>query len=233
MDYNKKGTGLKRKKVEKDFRGELVIRTDEFRKKIKDIKLLVFDWDGIFNDGSKSQMSSSFNEIDSMGINMLRFGYFLRNRQNPITAIVTGERNDTAIHWAEREHFHYVFFKVKNKADVQKHLLHGNNMNHEDILFVFDDIHDLSLAMNAGLRILVKNPGAKLFADYCKKMKYCDYITKNSGGNLALREISELILNQLDLFERTIENRMNFHGVYSDYFQIRNLVKTTVQELNG
>ena len=98
--------------------GEIVSGEIALRDKLAHIKALLFDWDGIFNSGEKGQIPSSFNEIDSMGINMLRFGYYLLHDENPVTGLVTGERNETAVKWAEREHFHAVYLKVKHKADI-------------------------------------------------------------------------------------------------------------------
>ena len=51
----------------------------EIDRKLTHIKAFVFDWDGVFNNGVKNEnKSSNFNEIDSMGTNMLRFSYFLK-----------------------------------------------------------------------------------------------------------------------------------------------------------
>jgi 3-deoxy-D-manno-octulosonate 8-phosphate phosphatase (KDO 8-P phosphatase) len=100
-----------------------------------------------------------------------------------------------------------------------------------EIVFVFDDIHDLSLAKEIGCGILVRNCGAKMFTRYCRENKFCDYITENNGGSYALREISEVILGQIGLFTKAVENRMTFSEVYQDYFQIRNLVKTNIREM--
>ncbi len=223
---------MKEKEKISGIRGELVIKPEKFKKKTERVKALIFDWDGIFNDGKKGQIPSTFNEIDSMGVNMLRFGYYLIHHSNPYTAIVTGEKNETAIKWAEREHFHDVFFRVKNKGDVLDAIIRNNSLEPEEIMFVFDDIHDLSLANQVGLRILVKNPGASLFAEYCKKMSYCDYITCNTGGNMAIREISELLLKTINRFEDTIKYRMDFHGRYYEYLETRNLVQYDKHEFN-
>jgi 3-deoxy-D-manno-octulosonate 8-phosphate phosphatase (KDO 8-P phosphatase) len=70
-----------------------------------------------------------------------------------------------------------------------------------------------------------------MFERYCRENKLCDYITNNSGGNNALREISEVILGMLGMFTRTVEERMAFSGTYNDYLQIRNLSNTRIQEL--
>jgi 3-deoxy-D-manno-octulosonate 8-phosphate phosphatase (KDO 8-P phosphatase) len=211
--------------------GEVVSGEIALRDKLTQIKALLFDWDGIFNSGEKGQIPSSFNEIDSMGTNMLRFGYYLYHGENPIAAIVTGERNETAIRWAEREHFHSVYMKVKHKADVLETLEMEQGIHPHEILFVFDDIHDLSLAKEAGCSFLVPNPGARMFEKYCRENRLCDYITKNSGGNNAIREISEVVLGMLGLYTKTVENRMTFSEVYKDYLEIRNLVKTVIREL--
>jgi len=211
--------------------GEIVGGEIALRDKLHHIKALLFDWDGIFNSGEKGQIPSSFNEIDSMGINMLRFGYYLLHGENPATGIVTGEKNETAIKWAEREHFHAVYLKVKHKADILESFELEYGIQSHEILFVFDDIHDLSLAKEAGCSFLVRNSGAKMFERYCRENKLCDYITSNSGGNNALREISEVVLGMLGMFTNTVENRMAFSGTYNDYLQIRNLSKTNIQEL--
>ena len=211
--------------------GEIISSEISLREKLRHIKALLFDWDGIFNDGEKGHVPSTYNEIDSMGINMLRFGYYLLHGENPVTGIVTGEQNETALQWAEREHLHAVYLKAKNKADILESFQLEYGIKSSEILFVFDDIHDLSLAKKAGCRILVPNKGASMFSRYCREHKICDYISKNPGGSYALREISEVILGLLGLFTQTIEHRAEFSEIYSDYFQMRNLVKTIIQEM--
>ncbi len=220
------------KKSQHNVPGKLITPRELFTEKLKRIKALVFDWDGIFNDSSKGSGISQFNEVDSMGVNMLRFGYYLIHSQNPFTAIVTGERNETAINWAEREHFHFVHMKVKNKVDVLERITEEGSVEPGEIMFIFDDIHDLSLARECGVKILVNNFGSRLFREFCRKNKLCDYITANRGGNQALREISETVLSQLGIFEKTVKARIDFHGIYYDYYQIRNLASTNTSELD-
>jgi 3-deoxy-D-manno-octulosonate 8-phosphate phosphatase (KDO 8-P phosphatase) len=215
-----------------EIQGTITGRAQDLKLKLAKIKAVAFDWDGVFNNGDKGHYPSSFNEIDSMGINMLRFGYYLLNNVNPLAFIVTGEKNDIALNWAEREHFHAVYLKVKNKIDVLHLMEEKYHINRDEILFVFDDIHDLSLAMECGVKILIPNPGAQNFDALCRKMNYCDYISKNSGGQNALREISETVLFLLGLFEKTIRSRIDFQGIYFDYWQTRNAVRTEILELS-
>ena len=103
-------------KIYETIGAEFLISAEEIVKKHTEIKAFIFDWDGVFNTGEKlGSGSSSFTEIDSMGTNMLRFSYYLQNKQNPITAIISGERNESAFYFSEREHFNSSYFKVLHK----------------------------------------------------------------------------------------------------------------------
>src|SRR5512138_1919784 len=91
---------------------------------LKTIKAFIFDWDGVFNDGRKTSVSdSSFSEIDSMGINLLRFDYWLRYNRFPQMFIITGMKNETAAGFARREHFDGIFQNSKNKKEALECLL--------------------------------------------------------------------------------------------------------------
>ena len=117
------------------------------QEKLQKAKAIIFDWDGVFNSGQKSENSpSGFSEGDAMGINMLRFSFFLKYGFVPPIFIVTGEKNPTAIKLAKREHFEGVFFNLKNKIEVLPFLKDRFEVRSEECIFVFDDILDLSLA---------------------------------------------------------------------------------------
>ena len=200
----------------------------ELQKRLWGIRALLFDWDGIFNNGEKGSMPSTFSEIDSMGINMLRFGFFLLRDSIPFTAIVTGETNPTAFNWARREHLDYVFFQVKHKADMIGFLREHHGIAPEEVLFVYDDILDLSLADKAGLRFLVPHRASPMFLQYCRDKGLCDYICSRPGADHAVREISEVALGGLGLFEETVEKRAGSHPSYEKYYRLRNQKATSL-----
>lgn len=197
--------------------------------KLNKIKAIIFDWDGVFHNGYKTDNSiSSFSEADSMGINMLRFSYYLKNNTIPYTAIITGENNKTASYFAKREHFNQVFLKIKNKIEVLDWLTKHEGFTNEEVLFVFDDILDLSIAKVCGLRFLVNRHASFMFKSYCKQHNLCDYITRNSGGNHAIREICELSIALLGNYDQVLDSRIAYTADYSDYLTIRNAI--TFQE---
>ena len=87
-------------------RGNFITPAFRMSERLPDVVALIFDWDGVFNDGQKSEgNSSSFSEVDSMGINMLRFSFFLKYGIVPACFIITGESNPLAIRFAKRERF--------------------------------------------------------------------------------------------------------------------------------
>lgn len=203
--------------------GEFVEDQEVVAKKLKSIKALIFDWDGVFHSGyKKSNKESSFSEADSMGINMLRFSYFLKNNTIPFTAIITGENNQTADYFAKREHFDEIFLKVKNKIEILDWLTQHKGFTNDEVLFVFDDILDMSIAKVCGLRFMVNRNASFMFTSYCKKNQLCDYITKSNADNHAIREISELAISLLGDYDEVIEKRINYDEDYVNYLEIRN-----------
>ncbi len=213
--------------------GEFIINKETIAGKLENIKAIIFDWDGVFHSGYKKNNSeSSFSEADSMGINMLRFSYYLKNNKIPYTAIITGENNETASYFAKRERFDHIFLKSKNKIEVLEWLTQYKGFTSKEVLFVFDDILDLSMAKACGLRFMVNRDASFMLKNYCRENKLCDYISKNDGGNHAIREICELIIALAGDYSEVIEKRIAFTGAYSEYIQIRNAITTQSSMLN-
>ncbi|PKQ69716.1 phosphatase [Raineya orbicola] len=189
----------------------------------------LWDWDGVFNTGYKTkEQSSGFNESDSMGINMLRFGYWLKNGRIPFTAIITGEENPTAIHFAQREHFNAICLKFSHKTEALEILQKKYLLDSQKIAFVFDDILDVALAQKVSGRFLVQRNSAPFFVEYAKKHEICDYITASQSGEGAIREICELILSLFDSYHKTISERIAYSSAYQEYLLQRNTLETIV-----
>ena len=207
--------------------GEFISSPVLLSKKLRNIKALVFDWDGVFHSGAKKDGHSSFSEVDSMGVNMLRFGYFLQNGELPITAIITGENNLTAFHFAEREHLDGVFYSIKTKNIALDFIKNKHGLSSDEILFVFDDILDLSATRESAVRFLMGRNANPMFINYCKENGLTDYVSAHHGGDHGVREISELSLSLIDQFENTLENRVAFSDSYATYLNTRNETKTS------
>jgi 3-deoxy-D-manno-octulosonate 8-phosphate phosphatase (KDO 8-P phosphatase) len=199
----------------------------EFADKLKHIKAYVFDWDGVFNNSQKeANNSSNFNEADSMGTNLLRFGYFLEHGKLPITAIISGEKNQSAFYLSNREHFTANYFKVADKISALQHLCKEYTLKPEEIVYTFDDVLDLSIAKVCGIRILIHRKANPLFQNYVLENRLADYITSQESGNFALRETCELLMGLSGKYDEIIRERVNYSPLYKEYVAKKNDVET-------
>jgi len=198
-----------------------------FKEKLAHIKAVLFDWDGVFHSGYKQEhRTSAFSEADSMGVNMLRFGLYLHQNQIPVCGIITGEHNPTAAFWSTREHLDFLIEGAKDKRQVLSMLESKYGIKPHEVAFVFDDILDLSLAREVGVRLLVTKLANPKLIDYAKQHKLADYITYSDGGSHAVREVSEVLLTLLDRFDETVTERMEFSSVYRAYLEKRQAIET-------
>lgn len=207
--------------------GQFVTPADALAEKLKTIRAIVFDWDGVFNDGIKTEAgSSSFSEVDSMGTNLLRFGLWLHHGgQLPAAAIITGVTNELADALVRREHFHACYSQAKHKIDVLGHFLAEHNLQPHEVAFFFDDALDLSVADVAGVRIMVRRSANPLFTKYVVQNGLVDYLTGSQSGQFAVREGCELMLGLLGQFDTVMAERLRYKPVYDQYYQQRQAVE--------
>jgi 3-deoxy-D-manno-octulosonate 8-phosphate phosphatase (KDO 8-P phosphatase) len=204
------------------FKGNFISDPLTIAQKLKGIKAFLFDWDGVFNNGEKKENgSSSFNEIDAMGTNLLRFNHYLLHKQVPVVTVVTGEKNDFAFHLSEREHFHAVYFKIKNKISALKHFCTQYKLQPGEVAFFFDDVLDLSIPPVAGLRLMIGRPSNPLLLHYVAEKKMADYISVNDGGRHGVREVIELLMGLTGLYNETLDHRIQFGQIYQEYLAQR------------
>ena len=80
------------------------------------------------------------------------------------------------------------FQGVDDKIALFKKLLAGRGVTPSETAFVGDDINDLECLKYAGLAFTVADGHEE-----CKAI--ADYVTRRNGGNHAVREICDLILD--------------------------------------
>ncbi|MBS1590008.1 MAG: phosphatase [Bacteroidetes bacterium] len=208
------------------FKGTFITEPVILKEKLNAIRAYVFDWDGVFNRGEKNENGSSpFNEIDSMGTNLLRFNHYLRTGRLPKIFIISGENNIAAQTLARREKFDAVYSSIKFKTEALDHICHTKGIKHNEIVFAFDDVLDFSVAAKISLRFMVTRSGSTLLTDYAIRNKLVDYLTFSDGGHYAVREIAELLMSLGGQFDETLHHRINFTDTYQRYLQLRQLTE--------
>ncbi len=213
--------------------GRFITPFNEMKGKAAGIRAAVFDWDGVFNTGIKSGSEGSpFSEPDTMGLNMLKLNFWLQHGTILPTFIITGESNHTALKLARRENMNAVFLNYIYKPDAIDIICEQYGLRKNEIVFVFDDILDIEVAKQTGLSVLVNRESSPLTKGYVVSNNICDYVTGNSGGDAAVREVCELLIGMTGDMSKTIETRIRFKGYYEKYLSEKSRIEPQIFKNN-
>ncbi len=155
------------------------------KEKLKKIKMLILDVDGVMTDG-RIIMDDSGREIKNFHV---RDGHGLKilQRYGVKVAILTGRKSKVVEHRAKDLEIKYVYQKVYNKKEVFGEILKKQKLSANEVAFIGDDIVDVPVLKSVGFSVAVADA-----IDVVKKSVH--YVTENQGGNGAVREICEMIL---------------------------------------
>jgi 3-deoxy-D-manno-octulosonate 8-phosphate phosphatase (KDO 8-P phosphatase) len=202
---------------------QTIITEQEIAQRLGGIRAVLFDWDGVFNDGWKDlDGGSPFSEVGSMGVNMLRFGLWMQNDQQlPYSAIITGQHNPHAERFAQREKMHGLYMGFIDKRIAFDEFLKKHGLKDEEVAFFFDDAIDLAVAARCGLRILMRGQASEFFVKHAVARGSVDIITALSGGQNGLREATDALLTIMGRFGDAIDNRAAYSADYQRYLAQR------------
>lgn len=155
---------------------------------IPEIKMFLTDCDGCLTDGGMYYSENGdelkkFNVLDGMGFQLLR-------EKGIITGIVTGEKVELNHRRGRKLHMDIIKDGVRDKLSVINELSLGYQIDMHNIAYVGDDINDIEVLKNVGFGCSVANGHSKI-KDVAK------YVTTREGGHGAVREVIDLILEQI------------------------------------
>lgn len=171
---------------------------NHLKEKLKKIKMLVMDVDGTLTDGrvfysKNGEELKAFSIIDGMGIEIFQnYGY--------LTAIITSETSQIVTARAMKLKINNVLLGSKDKRKDLIDLANELNLSLEEIAFMGDDIIDIPALKIAGFSACPAN-AVKYVRDNV------DYICSRSGGNGAVRELIDLILEMQGKSVNFIDNK--------------------------
>lgn len=153
--------------------------------KIKKVKALALDVDGVLTDGGMYYSESGdelkkFNTRDAQGIELLM-------KRGLLVAIITKEKTKLVERRAKKMKVKNLFQGVEDKLSTLKRFASANNIGLDEIAYMGDDINDLEVLKSVGFAITVNDA-----MDAVKKIS--DHVTVAKGGQGAVREVCELIL---------------------------------------
>jgi len=163
--------------------------------KLRSIKLLLLDVDGVLTGGqiiysNDAVESKIFNVKDGLGIRMLK-------EAGIEVGIVTGRTSEALIHRCRDLGISMIYDGIGNKGALLDQILSGKGLDAHEIAFIGDDLPDISLMKKVGVGIAVNDAHERV-------KKTADIITANDGGDGAVREVCEMILEAKNLLEETI-----------------------------
>lgn len=151
----------------------------------KDIKMIITDFDGIVTDNNvyideKGNMTRRLNFYDVMGFSILK-------KHKYRVAIISGEKN-SAIELIKRKFgIDEVHQDVRNKIDVLKQIINKYKLNHNEYVYIGDDVNDIECLKFSTIRITVPNATSKV-----KRIRDIQTTTRK-GGEGAFREVVDCL----------------------------------------
>ena len=159
------------------------------KEKLKKIKLIGFDVDGVFTDGKiyineNGEESKAFHTQDGQGIrNLLEIGIKV--------LVISGRKSKAAEKRMIELGVNDYFLGYREKKEIFLKKIKDYQIKLTECAFVGDDISDGDILDIVEFPIAVSNGRDEI-------IKSAFYTTQKSGGNGAIREISDLIIKAKD-----------------------------------
>lgn len=155
------------------------------QERLRAIKLLMLDVDGVLTDGSiivddRGVETKIFNVKDGQWLRLLM--------ESGVDVVIATGRVSPSLEYRARDlGISEVHQGVRNKVDIFSNTIKKRGLYPREVAFVGDDIADIALLRRVGFAATV--------ADSSEIVRnYVHYITTARGGKGAVKEISELII---------------------------------------
>ncbi len=162
----------------------------------KKVEAIFMDVDGVMTSGmivydSNGLEIKHFNAHDGLGIKLAK-------EAGLKTGIISARESGTIRKRAEEIGMDHLYLGSYKKLTAFKKLQSELNLPAERFCFIGDDIPDIPVLREVGFAVAVHN-AAKLVKEYAH------YVTTVPGGDGAVREVVEIILDSQGLMDEAIE----------------------------
>ena len=152
------------------------------------IKMVITDFDGVVTDNcvyisSNGEMSRKLNFKDVMAFSLLK-------KNGYKVAIISGEANSAIELLKEKFQIDEVHQGIRNKLEILEKIIMKYSLTDEEYLYVGDDVNDYDSLIRAKYFVTVPNAVEKI-----RNIENIQ-VTQNYGGNGALREIVDTLINK-------------------------------------
>jgi 3-deoxy-D-manno-octulosonate 8-phosphate phosphatase (KDO 8-P phosphatase) len=178
--------------VNLDSVNNALIINEDLVKRLKNIKLLILDVDGVMTDGGLTIGDDgleykTFHAHDGLGMKLLK-------ATGVSLAIITGRTSNVVKQRAESTGVAHFYQGAEDKLEAFRDLMQSSGLRAEQCAFMGDDVVDLPPMLQCGLAIAVPD-SPRLLLDRAH------YVTRKAGGRGAVREVCELIMQVQGTFD--------------------------------
>ena len=151
----------------------------------KQIRLVVFDVDGVLTDGSlylgdDGQEYKACNSRDGHGMTMLQ-------QTGVMLAVITGRTSEVVRIRMESLGIKYVYQGRRDKMPAFEELKKATGLSDDQVAYVGDDVVDLPIMRRVGFSIAVADAHPLV-------QRHAHWQTRSPGGRGAGRDVCELIM---------------------------------------
>ena len=161
------------------------------------IKLVIFDVDGVLTDGSlflgaDGLEYKAFNSRDGHGMKMLQ--------QSGVTiAIITGRTSKVVEFRMQSLGIEHVYQGQHDKRIAFAELLENLNLKTDEVAYVGDDVVDLPVMSKVGLAIAVQDAHSMV-------LKHAHWQTPSCGGRGAGRDVCEMLMEARGVLQEELDS---------------------------
>jgi len=156
-----------------------------YKEKLLKVNTFIFDYDGVLTDGTVVLTSSG----DALRTANVKDGYAMQLavKKNYRIAIISGGYSESMLRRFESLNIKDVFLSVDKKIDVYNQYLETHHLQHENVLFMGDDIPDYEIMLKAGVPTCPSDAAEEI-------KRAATYISHQAGGRGCVRDIIEQVL---------------------------------------
>ena len=172
-----------------DWPNEWAPLSDEVSTKLSKLKMIIFDVDGVFTDGTilRDELGNEqrrFSVLDGHGVSRLR-------DLGILVGVVSREPSEITKSRMEKLKMDEIHVGSKDKSIILKEILTRRKLDSNFVAFMGDDIPDLAAFLEVGIKLAPANAQPQI-------RNQADWISKASGGNGAVREACEVIIYSIE-----------------------------------
>jgi 3-deoxy-D-manno-octulosonate 8-phosphate phosphatase (KDO 8-P phosphatase) len=170
------------------------------RHRASQIKLLLMDVDGVLTNGKLYHFpDEEGNMIETKGFDS-QDGIALQWMQwkGLQTGVISGRESLATVERARQTKINYVYQGHIEKIPILEKIMQESGFTSDEVAYIGDDLTDLVVMRRVGLAVAVANARPEV-------KREAHYVTEATGGNGAVREVIELILDAWGFWQEILD----------------------------